>query len=363
MTIAIVPRFFRRIPPILGVAVNVLLHPVFDILRRAPKPTKVAELRHRAWIWLRIAATAGTVAGCSGDPVLPGDPQPAGTLLLLGTAPELPSGLSTYSLGTSRLAPIASEVGALRSRLTPDGLTAVSFARKINENVYRLVSARQPGATVPLLQFASPNGSTSALGLAVDEVEFTQRVAFIEVSYPTAAAQSILRLYRVGSAGWTDTLVYQGALAGLSWHPDGRRLVTTAHETGFGGPGRIAIIDLTSRTVTPIGPSELPALGEAEFSADGRAIVYSRLSDDGLMSELASIGFDGGAPVALPAHFEGWMPTFSPDGRYLAFCRQVQVGINRPPGRFLLRVSDGHLEQVLPPAQYPTLGCINDWVK
>jgi Tol biopolymer transport system component len=123
----------------------------------------------------------------------------------------------------------------------------------------------------------------------------------------------------------------------------------------------MAIVDVAAGTLTSIGSTtELPT-GEVVFSPDGRSIAFSRFDAEGGV-ELASIGFDGGSPIELPRHLEGEMPTFSPDGRFLAFCKRVTIGINRPLARFVRRLSDGYTEQVLPPEQYPTLGCINDWV-
>ncbi|MEP6590631.1 MAG: hypothetical protein ABJC19_05570 [Gemmatimonadota bacterium] len=316
--------------------------------------------------WSRRLAISGIgvllLMGCAGDPVLPGSTQPTGTLLIEGTVPQTLAGLSTYSFDSGRLISIASRVSAPRDRLSPDGRTVFSFSGGSPEDVYRLVSAQEPNATIPLLQFPAPDG-TNASGLAVKEDRGIPAVGFLETSSSPLPDKSIFRVHRVGTAGWSDTLLFLGKLAGLSWHPDGRRLVTTVFEAGFTGAGRVAIVDLTSQSVSMIGPREAVAGGDAELSPDGGTLVYSRVSDDGLTTELVSMGFEGGREIPLPPHFEGWMPAFSPDGRYLAFCKSVQVGINRLRGRFILRIADGQVEQILPPDQYPTLGCIHDWVK
>ncbi|MEO5798665.1 MAG: hypothetical protein ABIZ70_12500 [Gemmatimonadales bacterium] len=327
--------------------------------------SKVApEMLYRSpRVQLAAPLCALMLAGCSGGPVLPDSTLPTGTLLITGTVPQVVNGLSTYSLTSGTLSPIASRVSALRNRLAPDGKTVFSFSRESTEEVYRLVSVRDPNSIIPLLEFPSPQGTIATVGLAVTSRQGEIQVGFLEGSSSTVPAQSTFRLHHVGTAGWTNTVSFAGGLAGLSWNPDGQRLVTTAYERNFGGAGRLAIVDIASQTVTTFGLRDSAPIGDAEFSPDGRAIVYSRLSEDGSMTELVSIGFEGGNPVALPPHLEGELPTFSPDGRYLAFCRNVLFGNDHRQGRFILRISDGHVEQILPPEQYPSLGCIHDWVK
>jgi Tol biopolymer transport system component len=140
--------------------------------------------------------------------------------------------------------------------------------------------------------------------------------------------------------------------------------VTTAvHPEVVGPVGRIAVIDLEAKTVVPITPVDELLTGNAVFARDGRAIVYVRINVADDIAELASIGFDGGRAIDLPPDLEGELPRFSPDGRYLAYCKLVQVGINRVPARFIRRLADGETQQILPPENFPNLGCITDWVR
>ncbi len=318
-----------------------------------------AYLRRRG-----VAALIGVwvAAGCSsGAPLPPVDEGLTGTMLLRGQIAANPGsayGLLTYRWTTGTLSPIA--LGSFNDgSLAPDGMTAYGFATPVGGAVYRLVASRQIGAEIPLLEFPSPGGIASPVGLAVDQVG--ERIGFTERFHG-----STVRLYRVGRAGWTDILEYPGFLEGLDWHPDGRRLLTVVYDDVTPGQigegtGRIAIIDIEAKTVTPIGPVGERLPEDAVFSPDGRSIVYTRLNADNL--ELASIGFDGGRATPLPPQLEGYRPIFSPDGRYLAYCKQVRIGINQLPVRFVRRLADGATQQILPPETFPTLGCITDWVR
>lgn len=107
---------------------------------------------------LAVALTLPTL-GCTSDPTLPPTPAPpAGTLLLDGTTPGSAFGLLTFDPVSGALSPIATGVYANRSRLTPSGITAYSFAGQVSEDVYRLISSHKVGSEVPLLEFPGGMG-------------------------------------------------------------------------------------------------------------------------------------------------------------------------------------------------------------
>lgn len=288
--------------------------------------------------WARTFAASAVVAiGCSSGPTLPPtDTGPTGTLLVEGSITVGPGGgLLTIRLSDTLITPIASDVYGFVSRLSPDGTTAYAFSFPTPQDVFRLVASRRPGEAVSLLEFQWP--ASTPVGLAVDGSG--ERIAFIEGNYGQGLAT--VRLHRLGRVGWTDLLTYTGELADLDWHRDGRRLVTTASaRVTTPDVGRIAIIDVEAKTVTPITPPIERLLSGAVFAPDGRSIVYSRINASGNV-ELASIGFDGGRATTLPAQLDGGSPVFSPDGKYLAYCDPVPVGNNRFRARFIRRLADG----------------------
>jgi Tol biopolymer transport system component len=115
-------------------------------------------------------------------------------------------------------------------------------------------------------------------------------------------------------ADWTDP----------AWSPDGKTLVVTAYDNGVpelllkpaDGVGRSAPIkDL------PVGEPYRPT-----FSPDGRWIAYT-LRHDG-KNDLHAVEIATGRDVALTGDGQSWNAAFSPDGSQLAFLRSASFTID-----------------------------------
>lgn len=332
--------------------------------RRVAKPmpsvgVEMAFARHRP-LSAALAATLWFGTACSSDPAGPSpDAGPAGTLLVGASIPGSTASLFSFRLDGGMLIPIASGAFANRSRLSPDGLTAYSFRyRPAGQDVYQLIASTQLGGETVLLQFPGASETSIPAGLAIDPTG--TRIAMLEVSFASQLYEARIRVYRLGTGGWTDIGTFSGLNGGLDWHPDGRLLLTSLYDYNAGKRGRLAIIDTEGKTLTPIGPAADQVAGDAVFARDGRSIVYNTLNADA-RDELVSIGFDGRSPTNLPHHFEGSVPVFSPDGRHLSYCANTGTGAERRLRRYLRRIADGVTEEILPPIN--DYGCVQDWVR
>ena len=126
------------------------------------------------------------------------------------------------------------------------------------------------------------------------------------------------RLRVIDSDGAEDAVTTIGGQAlSPSWNPAGTML---AYST-YGTASRIVVYDLRTnrsrvlRNATPANTNLTPI-----FSSDGASIVYAHADDNG--SDLYMIGIDDNMParrISVGRGTDNVQPTFSPDGRRLAF--------------------------------------------
>lgn len=101
---------------------------------------------------------------------------------------------------------------------------------------------------------------------------------------------------------------------GLSWSPDGEKLVFAL---GSLKSSNLFVLDIATREIIQItknGSGDSPV-----WSPHGDAIAYHKYSKDGLVSSLSLIRPDGSCEVEIPDLDRVTSPTWLPDGKTLAF--------------------------------------------
>jgi TolB protein len=119
-----------------------------------------------------------------------------------------------------------------------------------------------------------------------------------------------------------------------SWSPDGKRLAVVV---GIGGNGYLGWLDLATGSVGLIGAGILG--GDPSYDPTGKKIVYVTY----VSGALEQINADGsGHKVLLSAAAGLGHPTFSPDGKRIAFNRQV----NYDQEIFVKNLADGSVKRL-----------------
>lgn len=138
-----------------------------------------------------------------------------------------------------------------------------------------------------------------------------------------------------------------------AWSPDGTRIAFT-RGLEQGDPGDINVIDLNTGAITVLAASA-EYDHQVAWSADGTRLVFER--DFESSSSIFMMNADGSAVTRLTTGpFFDVGPTFSPDGRYIAF------GSDRA-GTFLhdlwaMRTDGSQLRRIL---KYPYSEAFPDW--
>jgi Tol biopolymer transport system component len=157
-----------------------------------------------------------------------------------------------------------------------------------------------PGAPITVTSFraSSPDVSPDGAQLAVD------------LGFGIAAFQL--------GGGALDTLATV-PLRGPDWSPDGSKIVVD-------GGGGLGIIDVSTKTLTPLGSGDVD--GDPEWSPDGSKIAArTTMGGDGI----GITTYPGGAWSILPCvdqnggTCDGEGPTWAPDGSAIAFEDGVEI--------------------------------------
>jgi Tol biopolymer transport system component len=101
---------------------------------------------------------------------------------------------------------------------------------------------------------------------------------------------------------------------GLSWSPDGKKLVFALGDLKSSNlfVGDIARQEFVQ--ITKNGINDYPV-----WSPHGNLIAYHQYSEAGLVSTLSLIRSDGDCEIEIPNLVDAWSPTWLPDGKRLGF--------------------------------------------
>jgi Tol biopolymer transport system component len=204
------------------------------------------------------------------------------------------------------------------------------------------------------------------------------RVAYLaaaKFAIGTATSVTFVRV-RDGNSIESGTSTVSDGATGLAWSPDGTRLAFSFRPDAAAGINHIAIVDsdASSDRYTDLIVRDTSGLNLSVplWAPDGRTIAATQeiVGADGMITGAAIRLLDATQPdmardlgVTDVEVFD--RPTWSPDGRWLAYVQQVQDANGSRPGSIVALAIDGSDRHVLaePTAAGRTSGVIDsiDW--
>ncbi|GBQ96012.1 acyl-peptide hydrolase [Gluconacetobacter liquefaciens] len=170
------------------------------------------------------------------------------------------------------------------------------------------------------------------------------------------AAVAGLWICRPGETRARRVATPPGGVVAFRWAPDGHALLAIvtdaakpppsgASVTGAASGGAVFIVSLDGTAPRPVKVGQ-GVVFDADWSPDGRRLVVRSGDDAGLdalwyRSRLSIVDLDGRVVATLPVHATAVHPSFSPDGRHLAYGAFDEDGITGAAGRYDL--DDGSL--------------------
>ncbi len=162
------------------------------------------------------------------------------------------------------------------------------------------------------------------------------------------------RVYRIDSDGEALTPLTPAGQTALSpaWSPDGGRIAFT--QLGQ-GRGPVVVQSLGSGAGMQV-PGTATALNiTPTFSPDGRLVAYAHSDENGTDVYLANVADRCCAQRLTVGRFaDNLSPTFSPDGRRIAF-----VSTRAGPPQIYVMATDGTDQELLAPFDYGATGSSN----
>jgi TolB protein len=196
-------------------------------------------------------------------------------------------------------------------------------------------------------------------GYRLEVHRMADEVARWATGTPGIAASRLLlvsggRVYRIDSDGETLTPLTPAGQTALSpaWSPDGGRFAFT--QLGQ-GRGPVAVQSLGSGATLQV-PGTATALNiTPTFSPDGRLVAYAHSDENGTDVYLANVADRCCAQRLTVGRFaDNLSPTFSPDGRRIAF-----VSTRAGPPQVYVMAADGTDQELLAPFDYGATGSSN----
>jgi Tol biopolymer transport system component/DNA-binding winged helix-turn-helix (wHTH) protein len=152
-------------------------------------------------------------------------------------------------------------------------------------------------------------------GISAEFVSFSPDGQY--VAYVTFPDGILWRANRDGShpIQLTDASIYP---LNPRWSPDGSQILF-CNSHGLGGRVRAYVISSQGGTPQPILPEDSEGQSDPSWSADGRKIVFSTLTEIGnFNSVLRVLDLDTHQVTTLPGSEGMWSPRWSPNGRFIA---------------------------------------------
>jgi TolB protein len=174
-----------------------------------------------------------------------------------------------------------------------------------------------------------------------------------------AAASRVLfvsggRVYRTDSDGHDLTPVTPGGQTSLSpaWSPDGQRIAYTLLGEGRGG----IVVQALSNGATFVVPGSQTALNiTPTFSPDGRTLAFAHSDERGTDIYTANVTERCCAQRLTVGRFaDNLSPSFSPDGRRIAF-----ISTRAGPPQLYVMAADGTDQELLAPFDFGATGSSN----
>jgi TolB protein len=162
------------------------------------------------------------------------------------------------------------------------------------------------------------------------------------------------RVYRVDSDGEDVTPLTPAGQTSLSpvWAPDGQRF---AYTVLAGGRGGVMVQTLSSGAALQVPGTNTGLNITPSFSPDGRLLAYAHSDETGTDIYLANIADRCCAQrLTVGRYADNLSPTFSPDGRRIAF-----VSTRAGPPQVYVMAADGTDQELLAPFDYGATGSSN----
>ena len=274
----------------------------------APRRTRVALVAALALLWpLAVAApaAASTTANELASVVLDDD----GARLVLT---DLASRRSTTLLQSD-------EAVYLEPELSPDGQTIAFVLLEGTETALRIqiATVQRDGSQLRRL---TPPGNERQLTTGPRWSPDGTSLLYAQLSVAADGSSASGELRSIPRGGGTSTVLVPGAVGG-DWSPDGRSVVVLEGPvTEEDEDAPLSVVSLDSGRRNPLGVRGFAP----SWSPDGRTIAYVRVVDaEAGTSRLATIAPGGGSPVDLarsaPPGGQVDAPSWAPDGRSLVY--------------------------------------------
>jgi Tol biopolymer transport system component len=203
-------------------------------------------------------------------------------------------------------------------------LPLLTERREAREQATALITNKKRGGRVNLAPSLSPDGKTLAF---LSELDFLD----IQLYLADAATGQVTRRLVKGTAFDPHFGSLRYISSSGTWSPDGRQFAFSALREAR---DEVVILDVASARVLHEYP--IPGVGEINnptWSPDGSTIVVSGLK--GGMTDLYAVDVASGTSRALTNdRYADMQPSFSPDGRTLAFVTDRGTGTDLDSLRF-----------------------------